>query len=42
MVLIKVEMVECLFFEVGFNKCEVKEFVDVYFEVVCEVLEKGE
>lgn len=34
MVLIKVEMVEKLFDEVGLNKCEVKEFVDVFFDVL--------
>lgn len=41
MVLIKVEMVEKLFDEVGLNKWEVKEFVDVFFDVLCEVLEQG-
>ena len=42
MALTKAEMAERLFLEVGLNKREAKEFVDAYFEVVREALEKGE
>jgi integration host factor subunit alpha len=40
--LTKAEMAERLFLEVGLNKREAKEFVDAYFEVVREALERGE
>ena len=42
MALTKAEMAERLFLEVGLNKREAKEFVDAYFEVVREALERGE
>ena len=38
--LTKAEMAERLFLEVGLNKREAKEFVDAYFEVVREALER--
>ena len=40
--LTKAEMAERLFLDVGLNKREAKEFVDAFFEVVREALEKGE
>ncbi len=42
MALTKAEMAERLFLEVGLNKREAKEFVDAYFEVIREALERGE
>ena len=36
------EMAERLFLDVGLNKREAKEFVDAFFEVVRDALEKGE
>ena len=42
MTLTKAEMAERLFIDVGLNKREAKEFVDAFFEVVREALEKGE
>ena len=42
MALTKAEMAERLFLDVGLNKREAKEFVDAYFEVVREALERGE
>jgi integration host factor subunit alpha len=41
MALTKAEMAERLFENVGLNKREAKEFVDAFFEVVREALEKG-
>ena len=40
--LAKAEMAERLFENVGLNKREAKEFVDAFFEVVREALERGE
>jgi integration host factor subunit alpha len=42
MALTKAEMAERLFENVGLNKREAKEFVDSFFEVVREALERGE
>ena len=42
MALTKAEMAERLFLDVGLNKREAKEFVDAFFDVVREALEKGE
>ena len=42
MALTKAEMAERLFIDVGLNKREAKEFVDAFFEVVRDALEKGE
>ena len=42
MALTKAEMAERLFTDVGLNKREAKEFVDAFFEVVRDALEKGE
>ena len=42
MALTKAEIAEALFDQLGLNKREAKEFVDAYFEVVREALEKGE
>jgi integration host factor subunit alpha len=42
MTLTKAEMAERLFVDVGLNKREAKEFVDAFFEVLREALEKGE
>ena len=42
MALTKAEMSERLFDEVGLNKREAKEFVDVFFDVIRDALEKGE
>ncbi|BBD80342.1 integration host factor subunit alpha [Aerosticca soli] len=42
MALTKAELAERLFLDVGLNKREAKEFVDAYFEVVRETLERGE
>jgi integration host factor subunit alpha len=42
MALTKADMAERLFLDVGLNKREAKEFVDAYFEVVRESLERGE
>ncbi len=42
MALTKAEMAERLFDEVGLNKREGKEFVDAFFSVVREALERGE
>ena len=42
MTLTKAEMAERLFLDVGLNKREAKEFVDAFFEVVREALERGE
>ena len=41
MALTKAEMAERLFENVGLNKREAKEFVDAFFEVVREALERG-
>ena len=42
MALTKAEMAERLFTDVGLNKREAKEFVDAFFDVVRDALEKGE
>jgi integration host factor subunit alpha len=42
MSLTKADIADRLFEEVGLNKREAKEFVDAYFEVIREALEKGE
>ena len=42
MALTKAEMAQRLFEDVGLNKREAKEFVDVFFDVIREALEKGE
>ena len=42
MALTKAEMAERLFENVGLNKRDAKEFVDAFFEVVREALERGE
>lgn len=42
MTLTKAAMAEQLFADVGLNKREAKEFVDAFFEVIRESLEKGE
>jgi integration host factor subunit alpha len=42
MSLTKADIADCLFNEVGLNKREAKEFVDAYFEIIREALEKGE
>jgi len=40
--LTKAELAEALFEELGLNKREAKEFVDLFFEVIRERLEAGE
>ena len=42
MALTKAEMAQRLFEDVGLNKREAKEFVDVFFDVIREQVEKGE
>lgn len=42
MALTKAELAEALFEELGLNKREAKEFVDLFFEVIRERLEAGE
>lgn len=42
MVFIKVDIVEYLFEKFGINKKDVKDLVEVFFEEICLVLEKGE
>ncbi len=42
MALTKAEMAERLFAEVGLNKREAKEFVDLFFETIRAALERGE
>ncbi len=42
MALTKAEMVEHLYEEVGLNKREAKEFVELFFETLIETLESGE
>ncbi len=41
MALTKAEMAERLYDEVGLNKREAKEFVDAYFDVLSDTLERG-
>jgi integration host factor subunit alpha len=41
MALTKAEMSERLFEDVGLNKREAKEFVDVFFESICDALVHG-
>lgn len=41
MALTKAEMAERLFLDVGLNKREAKEFVDAFYEVVRDALERG-
>jgi len=40
--LTKAELAEALFEEIGLNKREAKEFVDLFFETIREHLERGE
>lgn len=42
MALTKAELAEALFEELGLNKREAKEFVDLFFETIREQLEHGE
>ena len=42
MALTKAEMAERLYEDVGLNKREAKEFVDAFFDVLREALERGE
>lgn len=42
MTLTKAAMAEQLFFDVGLNKREAKEFVDMFFETIGQALEDGE
>ena len=42
MALTKAEMAQRLFEDVGLNKREAKEFVDAFYEVVRDALERGE
>ena len=42
MALTKAELAERLFLDVGLNKREAKEFIDAFFEVVRDALERGE
>ena len=42
MALTKVEMAEKLFDELGLNKREAKELVELFFEEICDALVKGE
>ena len=42
MALTKAEMAQRLFEDVGLNNREAKEFVDIFFDVIREALEKGE
>lgn len=42
MALTKAELAEALFEELGLNKREAKEFVDLFFEAIREQLEHGE
>jgi len=42
MSLTKADIADRLFNEVGLNKREAKEFVDAFFEIVREALERGE
>jgi integration host factor subunit alpha len=42
MALTKAELAQRLFEDVGLNKREAKEFVDIFFDVIREALEKGE
>jgi integration host factor subunit alpha len=42
MALTKAEMAQRLFEDVGLNKREAKEFVDIFFDVMRDALEKGE
>ena len=41
MAVTKADLAETLFNELGLNKREAKEFVELFFEKVCEGLEKG-
>lgn len=42
MTLTKADMAETLFEELGLNKREAKELVELFFEEVCNALERGE
>ena len=42
MTLTKAELADLLFERVGLNKREAKDFVDAFFEVVREALERGD
>jgi len=41
MAITKADLAETLFNELGLNKREAKEFVELFFEKVCEALERG-
>lgn len=38
----KADLTEALFDELGLNKCESKEFIDLFFEEIRRCLERGE
>ncbi|MHB8252643.1 MAG: integration host factor subunit alpha [Acidiferrobacter sp.] len=42
MALTKADLAEALFEELGLNKREAKEFVELFFEKICEALGQGE
>ena len=42
MALTKAELAEALFIELGLNKREAKEFVDLFFETIRDQLESGD
>lgn len=42
MALTKAELAEQLYQQVGLNKREAREFIDAWFEAICEALERGE
>ncbi len=42
MALTKAEMAQRLFEDVGLNKREAKEFVDIFFDVIRDALQQGE
>ena len=42
MTLTKADLADLLFEKVGLNKREAKEFVDIFFDVIRDALEKGE
>ena len=42
MALTKADLAEALFLELGLNKREAKDFVELFFEKICETLGQGE
>ncbi len=42
MALTKADLAEALFLELGLNKREAKDFVELFFEKICEALGQGE